>query len=796
MTKDKKFWQKDISRRKFLKTTGFAAASAAVLTACASPSQKRYLNDQVASSDIKDDHRAYAHAYQAENVTRIPTTCYMCAVNCSAIGVLDNDAGIIKRMEPQPDCPVSGGALCPRGNAGVAQVYDEERLKTPMRKVGPYEWEAISWDEAIDTIYDNLTRIKDEYGPETLMGLNRRGFYNGYVNAFLRAYGTPNGLLGQNSICDSAKRVAQQLQVGGAGCYCDFKNSDYIILMGANQLEAPRYRLAMASDILDAKARGAKLVVVDPRFNYSAAKADEYLAINPGTDGLMLMAMAQVILEEGLEDTDFIANHSYGFDAWSEEIRKAQYSPEEVADEVGIPADTIRRIAIEFASADRGVIDSSSGIAMHQNGTNGHMNLLNVVAMTGNMLSEGGILRRQSAKTASPDWTENNIEADSFCSQAGYVEYSGHPEGGNRNIIPEVILTPTEVPTGPLLDEETAVVNDGNGIKAALIYNTDPVGAQANSEKMKEALGALEFGVVVDIYLNQTAEALPVGSVALPEATYLERDVARTINSYTPAIALNNRVIDPLWESKSMYWIIVKLGQRFGFRDFMAIDPDGEYQAMVDSVTQADQPGDIKLAWSDIEPTGLWQKDGPDGRNYHNYQVFNNEKYYFSFTEETTEDQDIFVQAAQTGLPLYIQSEAPSESYPLRFMAGGKVIWHTQTATRNNKYLMQIFDENVIVKDTNYLVISPEDASSRGLTAEDTAKVSTATGSVEAPVLISKRVPAGYVHMTHGFGHDAPTTSLAHDKGANSSALVSNLRVDPYSNNFTVKEELCQVEKI
>lgn len=791
-----KDWNKEISRRKFLKASGLAVASATVLSGCS----KEYFTEpkELTNTPKKStDHRNYPYTYPAEKVTKIPTACYMCAINCAAVGVVDED-GIVKRMEANPNCPVSNGSLCAKGNAGIAQLYDEDRLKTPMRKTGPDTWEEISWDQAFDDIYENLTRIANDYGPETVLGLNRRGYYTSYLKAFLKAYGSPNGVLSQNSICDSGKRVAQQLVAGAAGLYCDFKNSDYIMLFGANQMEAPRYRLGMPGDILTAKENGAKLIVVDPRFNYAAAKADEYLPIKTGTDGLMLMAMNHVIISEDLYDKDFVNNLGYGFEEYKAEILKDDYSPEAVADICGIDAETIRRIAREFAGADRAVADTSSGIIMHQNGTQADWHLLNLVALTGNMLGEGGITKRAKAKLSSDKFEEDNSKGkEKFWEALGYVSYSGSPEGGNRNILPECILTPDAVPAGPLREEETLPLYDGKGLKALIVYQTDPIGAQSNTEKMIEAFNALDFGVVIDIYLNQTCEALPVGGIALPEATYLERYAARQINAYTPAIALSQPLVDPMWESKSAYWIFIKLGQKFGFKEFLALDPDAEEKAMEDSVLKADQGDGLIADLDQLKTEGVWMKKDRDARTYENYdKVFNNGKYYFSFVgDDLTDDQKVYASAG-SGVPGYIEPAATSDEYPLRFMAGGKVCWHTQTSTRNNKYLMQIFDDEVIVKDKNYIVMSVEDAEERGLQSGDMARAYSPTGQVQAEVLATKRCPKGFVHMTHGFGHHAPTMTLADGVGANPSVLTDNLRMDPYSNCFTIKEEVCNVQAI
>lgn len=793
----KDMWKKEISRRKFLKASGLAVASTTILAGCSMDDltkPKRIYNIPEKSTD----HRNYPFTYTEEKVTKIPTACYMCAINCAAIGVVDED-GIVKRMEANPKCPVSNGSLCAKGNAGVYQLYDEDRLKTPMRKTGDGTWEEISWEEAFDTIHRELTRISNEYGPETVLGLNRRGYYTSYLKAFLKAYGSPNGVLGQNSICDGGKRVAQQIVAGASGLYCDFKNSKYIMLFGANQMEAPRYRLGMPADILEAQANGAKLIVIDPRFNYSAAKADEYHRINSGTDGLMLMAMNHVIIRDNLYDEEFVQAHSVGFEDYKAEVMKAEYSPEAVASEVGIDAETITRLATEFAQADGAVADTSSGIIMSQNGTQADWHLLNLVALTGNMLGKGGITKRSSAKTYSDKFEENNSKGkDKFWEALGYVSYSGNPEGGNRNIIADCILNPDAVPTGPLVEEDTLPLYNGNGLKALIVYQTDPIGAQADTGRLIEAFNKLDFGVVIDIYLNQTAEALPVGGIALPEATYLERYATRSINAYTPALAISQPLVEPMWDSKSAYWIFIKMGQKFGFQEFLALDPEAEEKAMEDAVLKADQ-GDGLIADLDLlKAEGIWMKKDIDARSYENYdKVFNNGKYYFAFTgEDITDDHKVFIAASKSSVPTYIKPNPTTDQYPLRFMAGGKVMWHTQTSTRNNKYLIQIFDEEVIIKDKNYIVMSPQDAESRGLESGSIAKVSSPTGSVEGEVLVSKRCPQGFVHMTHGYGQNAPTMTLTHQVGTNPSYVVDASRVDPYSNCFTMKEEICNVELV
>ncbi|NLY20460.1 MAG: hypothetical protein GXZ08_04190 [Tissierellia bacterium] len=194
---------------------------------------------------------------------------------------------------------------------------------------------------------------------------------------------------------------------------------------------------------------------------------------------------------------------------------------------------------------------------------------------------------------------------------------------------------------------------------------------------------------------------------------------------------------------------------------------------------------------------GTWFKKDAEARDYENYtKVFPNEKYRFAFVgDDINDDHKMFLSVGGEAFPTYLKPLELTDEFPLRFMAGGKVMWHTQTSTRNNKYLMQTFDSNVIVKDTNYIVMSVADAAERGLESGDIATITSPINSLETEVLVTERMPKGYVHMTHGFGHDAPSQKLANGVGANCSQLTDTHRIDLYSNCFTAKEEICNVAR-
>ncbi len=787
------FWEKSVSRRKFLIGTGVAVGGTMLA-----------VNSAHAENTIDTDPADEGPRNIDEGEEKVATICWMCGNNCGLQIVLNSDDDPI-RVEPNPGHPGSAGKACARAHASIQQLKDPDRLKEPMRKVGENDWEAISWEEALDTIHSELQRVSEEYGPECVTFLRRRSS-TALWNPFVNSYGSPNNEAAA-SICEAGKRVANTITAGANGIMCDFKNSKYIVLLGASQMEAPRWRLRHTKDILDAKENGGKLVVVDPRLSHTGAKADKFLPIKSGTDGILLMSIAQVLITEGRYDKEFVETYGQGFEEFKEEALKSEYDPANAEIETGIPADDIVELAREMSENTPAICDSSSGIHKFQSGTLNHWALMCVNGLLGSIEVPGGVNFLRGGSVSWPSVGENNVKKAPHYIEGGWG-YGDSLHMENRALVTYAILNPLRYPAGPYSSYNEISLYSGQGFKAAFIYHTDPVVSHSNPEMVKKALQSLEFAVGIDIYLSSTLAHFPVGGIILPEATFMERWHAGAPRSFVPYVHICQPVTEPYHDSKSAHDIFKELGQRFGFEGFDELPDDKEFVRLAIENTQ--QADGTYIDWDEIVEKGYWvqdlgYEDESENENEEKEPQFgererlHNGKFYFAMVEDEENELSGMqkgVKETSQATPYYLPPLPKTEEYPLRFMSGGKTLWHTQGATRNLPYLMQEFDENALLSDTNYVFINPETAAEYGINHGDKVRVSSPISYIEGPCRLSERISKEFVHVTHGFGHTSEKLTVAYSKGMNSGRLIDDMRFDYISGNFTTNEEICKVEPI
>lgn len=739
----------------------------------------------------KTERAMLAGPVEKEKLKEVKTFCFMCANYCGLKIFVDNEDRI-RRVEPNKKHLGNAGGVCGRAHASIQQLYDPDRLKAPMRKIGEDAWEEITWDEAFDIIYEELTKIKDKYGPESVAFMYRRSPYWWAFNGFARNYGSPN-TEGASSICDGAKIVGNLFAVGSHPLLGDFENAKYILLAGATQMEAPRYRLRHARETALAHERGAILTVVDPRFSYTSAKADNYLSIKPGTDAMLFLSMARVIIDEKLYDEQFINRYGQGFEEFKEEISKDMYKPENAAKITGLNPETIVKTAREFATNLPAIADSSSGIHKWTNGTINHWAMLCLNALVGCIDVKGGYTYTRTGRLSWPTMQGNQIKAKRHYEEGGWSFHENVPLD-NKALITRAIVEPKNYPAGPNVEGDTISLYRGNGIRSVFLYNTDPLAAHSNTTLTKEAMAKLDFAVGIDIYLNQTMAHFPVGSIALPECTFYERWSATSSTSHKPFVALGQKVIEPLWNSKSSYWILTKLGKKFGYVDFAMLNEDNEENMVKRAVTRAIQPDGSQIDWEQIKEDGVWVMEGET--KFKDYSALPNGKFPFALVGELTELQEAIVKASGVTVPKYLENLQTSKEKPLRLFAGGKSLWHTQGATRNLPYLVQNFHELATMGEINYINIHTSDAIKRGIVTGDRIKIVSSVGEVVGEARVTERVQPGLLQLSHGFGNESKALTVAFNKGINPNYVLNDMRWDKVSGLFTPNEEVCEVYKV
>ncbi|MGB9905008.1 MAG: molybdopterin-containing oxidoreductase family protein, partial [Desulfotomaculales bacterium] len=249
----------------------------------------------------------------------VKSVCRLCKADCGILVHVDSRGRAVK-VEGDPESPPNRGALCSKGNALLQLVYDPDRVTRPVRRRGDGGWEEVSWPQALDEIAARLSAIGERYGGTALATYEGSSFTRAntqaYVRRFLHYFGSPNRT-GTESLCVTPKYVAAEATLGrGLLPVGDFRRARAIFLFGANPAFTSMHRyLRITEDILAAKERGATLVVVDPVFTATAAKADLWVPIKPGTDLALILAMIRVIVEEGLYDAEYVCRHTSGFDS-------------------------------------------------------------------------------------------------------------------------------------------------------------------------------------------------------------------------------------------------------------------------------------------------------------------------------------------------------------------------------------------------------------------------------------------------------------------------------------------------
>jgi thiosulfate reductase/polysulfide reductase chain A len=371
-----------LNRRDFLKVTSASAGALAM---------SQFLPPRVAEAARQSG------LIDADGDGYIPTMCEMCVWRCGVLAKVRD--GRVVKLEGNPDNPHSRGRLCARGQSGLMTTYDPDRVLKPLIRVGPRgggQFREASWEEALDLAAESMLKIKDQYGPQAMIFSSTHNLSQVQFENLLNAYGSPNYGT-QRSLCFNAMVTAFSLTYGVEEPARDYDKVEFILLIGRNLLEA--ISTSETSALVGAVARGAKLVVLDPRFTKTASKATEWIPIRPGTDAAFLLAMIQVIVSEELADCDFVKQYVVGCDGIVDAM--SEYTPEWAETKTGVPADTIRRIAHEYAAAKHNALAHPGWRTSNFiNSFQAERAIATLNALSGNVLTPGGCLIAENPEAA------------------------------------------------------------------------------------------------------------------------------------------------------------------------------------------------------------------------------------------------------------------------------------------------------------------------------------------------------------------------------------------------------------
>ena len=488
----------------------------------------------------------------------VPTTCWECSTLCGALAHVDN--GRVTRIDPNPAHPASRGAFCVKGVRGLSEItYGDKRLLHPLRRVGERgsnRWERISWDTALDEIAQGYARVREKYGPLSLAGAVGGAFFSrgAIVALMLRSMGSPNFLINQD-LCGGCRAVSDMVTGLAIQNGEDVEHANTVLIVGANPHAANPVQWAR---VKEAKARGAKIVVLDPMRSEPAKIADLWLRPHPGTDAAIALAMMHVLIAEGRHDEAFIAQWTRGFEALAERVRT--WTPERAATVSGVPAELILAASRAYANGPSAFV-SGHGIDAVTNGVQTFRAFHCLVAISGNLDRAGGNRRAKRPKEfrtyldvihdpafqLPPEVAAQTLGAERFPLWAGP---KGWQTACHNPTVIEAILTGNPYP-----------------VRAMYVSGVNIVVTYPNTQRTIRALRSLDFLAVAAHSMNPTAA---LADIVLPKTTTLEEEDI-SINAHGPCVTWTAALATRVGETRPDIEIAAGILERMAARG--AADP-------------------------------------------------------------------------------------------------------------------------------------------------------------------------------------------------------------------------------
>ncbi|MBU2009323.1 MAG: formate dehydrogenase subunit alpha [Chloroflexi bacterium] len=681
--------------------------------------------------------------YRGTTATAVSTICPFCGCGCSiSLEVKDNH---IVRARPGKESAVGRGTLCVRGSYGYDFVHSPERLTSPLARADG-ALQKISWDKALELVAAALKRIREAHGPGSLAVLGSSKLTN-EENYLLQRFA--RGLLGTNNIDNGSRLYNSSSQVGlgwslgspgTIGSLDDLERSEVILVIGANPISsAPIVGYAIKRAV---KYSGARLVLIDPQQTKLSSFAHLWFRPKVGTDVSLLNGLAGVIVAEGLFDGEFVTRRADNFEALRQNLQACTL--ERVEETTGVSGEDVRRAARLLAGASRASFVYGNGIAQQVTGTDSVRALANLAMLTGNVGRKGsGIYALQ-----------RDSNAQGACDMGALPDflpgYQGVEDAQARRKFESRWGSPLPTHAG-LTALEMIEHTREKKIKGMYIVGENPALSFPHPAFVREALASLDFLVVQDMFLTETAK---LATVVLPAASFAEKE--GTFTNFEGRTQRVRQVLKPLGESLPDGEIVLRLADRMGC--------PMRYSSLQEVMDEIEElvPLYQGIGYADSETKGQYQEE-PDSaypvpRRLYKGQ-FPSGFGRFSPVQYTPRE------------------EMSKDGYPLTLLAG-TILYQFGSGSRSSRSsrLKRFLPEA-------YVEISKADARRLGITPGDGVKIVSPVGQITAKARVTDTLPEGMLFMPAGFPA-SPTSELF------------GLALDPRSKTPSLKACAVRLERI
>ncbi len=680
----------------------------------------------------------------ASDLNSVDSVCPYCGVGCAVtFHSLDNRVVYADGRES----PVNHGRLCVKGRYGWDYTTHPQRLTKPLirrdnsypkgplspevqsseskrRPGGVVDYDHVlpafreaTWEEALELVDNRLMQIREQHGSNALAGFGSAKCSNEEAYLFQKlvraGFGT-NNVDHCTRLCH-ASSVAALMETIGSGAvtnvFADVERADVALITGSN---TTHNHPVAATFMKEAAKQGTKLIVVDVRRHELANFAEHFAQIRPGTDVAFYNGVMHVLINEGLVDQDFVAARTEGFEELRELVMR-DYSPQKAAMICGIAADEITAIARTIGNADSMIVFWGMGISQHTTGTDNARCLISLCLMTGNVGRPGTGLH--------PLRGQNNVQG---ASDAGlipmvYPDYQPVVEASNREKFEQAWGIPLDTNAGLTVVEIMKGALD-KSIRGMYILGENPFISDPNVNKVRGALSNLDFLVVQDIFLTETAE---FADVVLPASSYFEK--TGTYTNTDRRVQIGRQVLDPPGEARQDWEIICDIGSRIGLpMDYKSTsDVFDEFAALTKNYQG--------LTHSNLGATGkLWPCSDPKSSD--------GAQILFGDSFPTASGRGKFVPC-----PYQPADELPDDEYPF-VLNTGRVLehWHTGSMTRRSYALSQI-------EPDAFAALHSEDLARLGVTAGDQIRVSSRRGTIRLAARADDSIESGCIFIPFHF---------------------------------------------
>jgi thiosulfate reductase/polysulfide reductase chain A len=801
-------------------------------------SRRRFLQGTVALSVVGGS--TVAGTFKTENKKLysdkeyISTLCEMCVNKCAAIARVEN--GILKKLDPNPLFPKSKNMLCARGDAGIHALYDPDRLKYPLIRIGEKgegKFRRATWDEAYEAIlkgtdrFMGLKQIVDEEkdNRSTIAYCAGEGMGEHTFKQFMGDLFGSTNFVNHSSICLKTTIKGYALTLGAYG-KADMENASYVIMAGANRAEA-----ILTPDTMDmfkrTRGRGLKLIVVDPRYTNTAMHADKWLGIKVGTDLAFVLALTYVAIKEVLYNKEFVKKNMNGFEEYKKHILSQNYTPEWAEQITNIPAGTIRTIAREFmAHAPRSIYYQGRRTAWSKQDFQLRRAQAIFSALSGGIDVKGGIVFGKKLPLGEhtvdiPIYT--NIQRRADKNEAIFVDPSGTWIGMRNSIVEERTPYP---------------------VRGMFSYKQNPMQAVPNVAKTRKMFEKMDLVVTID---TMPSDTVMMSDVVLPECTYLEReDPVKSFAGVQPAIVLRNKVIDPLYETKPVIEILKGLSQKISkpmFEVSVKHDDDLKEEVEDNGMEEVFEDGNYNLshayhhtqeeinkelvvseygeeAYKILKEKGVFY---PNMDKYfkqlsvNEYEYYPEDKKYYTTPggESKLDAEDICIDEKElaalkknlgTGsgkvecylsimenngvdpMPTWREElYTPTPKGRFKFITG-RHAQQTQNSTANNIMLLDVMREN-------YLWMNKAEAEERGIKLGDIVQVKSSVGIVHIKAYPTIKIIPGVVFYVHGFGSESTGLTFGYRNGASDNMIIEDT-IEEIFGSAAMHETIVDIRKV